>query len=146
MASRSETTDGSSVLEAAGKDSPASQAALAQLFEAFWYRIHAFIRRQGDLSEAEDLRPAYFARFLEKGACRYDGIVHRLGVAGSAVRVALHRLRRRFGTLLRGEIARTVSKRREVDEEIGISSRPDYLATRLNYEAHVRLAFGTVRP
>ena len=35
-----------------------------------------------------------------------------------AVRVALHRLRRRFGELLRGEIAHTVSHPTEVDEEI----------------------------
>jgi RNA polymerase sigma factor (sigma-70 family) len=41
-----------------------------------------------------------------------------LGMSEGAVRVALHRLRRRFGELLRQEIAQTVTGPAEVDEEI----------------------------
>jgi RNA polymerase sigma-70 factor (ECF subfamily) len=41
-----------------------------------------------------------------------------LNMSEGAVRVAVHRLRRRFGELLRGEIARTVATPAEVDEEI----------------------------
>ena len=41
-----------------------------------------------------------------------------LGMTEGAVRVALHRLRRRFGELLRKEIAATVTGDGEVDEEI----------------------------
>lgn len=41
-----------------------------------------------------------------------------LGMSEGAVRVALHRLRRRFGELLRREIARTVNDPAEVDDEI----------------------------
>jgi RNA polymerase sigma factor (sigma-70 family) len=41
-----------------------------------------------------------------------------LNLSEGAVRVAVHRLRRRFGELLRGEIARTVASPAEVDEEI----------------------------
>ncbi len=41
-----------------------------------------------------------------------------LGLSSGAARVAVHRLRRRFGQLLREEIAGTVSDPREVDEEI----------------------------
>ena len=36
----------------------------------------------------------------------------------SAVRVALHRLRRRFAELLRQEIGRTVDSAAEIDDEI----------------------------
>jgi RNA polymerase sigma-70 factor (ECF subfamily) len=36
----------------------------------------------------------------------------------SAVKVALHRMRRRFGELLRKEVARTVNDPAEGDEEI----------------------------
>jgi hypothetical protein len=36
----------------------------------------------------------------------------------SAVAVAIHRMRRRYGELLREEIAHTVSSPREVDEEL----------------------------
>ncbi len=35
-----------------------------------------------------------------------------------AVKVALHRLRRRFGEVLRSEIAHTVSSPEEIDDEI----------------------------
>ena len=41
-----------------------------------------------------------------------------LGMSEGAVRVAVHRLRRRFGELLRNEIANTVATPAEVDEEI----------------------------
>lgn len=43
---------------------------------------------------------------------------HRLGMNEGAVRVAAHRLRRRFREALRGEVARTVDDAAEVDEEI----------------------------
>jgi RNA polymerase sigma factor (sigma-70 family) len=41
-----------------------------------------------------------------------------LGMTEGAVKVALHRLRRRFGEVLRNEIAQTVSSPEEIDEEI----------------------------
>ncbi len=41
-----------------------------------------------------------------------------LGISSGAARVAVHRLRRRFGELLRAEIAQTVSGPFEVEEEI----------------------------
>jgi RNA polymerase sigma-70 factor (ECF subfamily) len=41
-----------------------------------------------------------------------------LGLSNSAVKVALHRLRRRFGELLRSAVAQTVSRPEEIDEEI----------------------------
>ena len=46
-------------------------------------------------------------------------IAGSLGITEGAVRVAVHRLRRRYGDLLRGEIAATVNDPSEVDEEIG---------------------------
>jgi len=41
-----------------------------------------------------------------------------LGISEGAVRVALHRLRRRIGQLLRDEIAQTVASPQEIDGEI----------------------------
>ncbi len=41
-----------------------------------------------------------------------------LGMSEGAVKVALHRLRRRFGEVLRSEIADTVSSPEEIDDEI----------------------------
>jgi len=49
---------------------------------------------------------------------RYADWAAALGLSEGAVRVALHRLRRRFGELLREEIAQTVASPAEVDEEI----------------------------
>ena len=48
----------------------------------------------------------------------YEEAAGRLGMNPGAVRVALHRVRRRLGELLRSEIAHTVSSPDQVDEEI----------------------------
>ena len=42
----------------------------------------------------------------------------RLGMTSEAVQVAVHRLRRRYGELLRAEISQIVSRPEEIDEEI----------------------------
>jgi RNA polymerase sigma-70 factor (ECF subfamily) len=43
---------------------------------------------------------------------------HALGLSDGAVRTALHRLRHRFGTALREQVAETVASTDEVDEEL----------------------------
>lgn len=48
----------------------------------------------------------------------HEIIAARHGVSVSAVGVAVHRLRRRYGELLRQEVARTVGSPQEVDEEL----------------------------
>lgn len=48
----------------------------------------------------------------------YAVVAARLGMTESALRVAVHRLRQRFGELLRMEVARTVSTAAEVEEEL----------------------------
>lgn len=54
----------------------------------------------------------------EREGPAYAEISQRLGMAEGAVRVAVHRLRQRYGELLRGEIAQTVGGPEEVDEEM----------------------------
>ncbi len=49
-------------------------------------------------------------------SCRALGL--RLGMSEGAVKVALHRLRHRFGEVIRMEIAHTVATPAEVDEEL----------------------------
>ena len=51
-------------------------------------------------------------------AAPYSEIASRLGISEGAVRVAVHRLRKRYGVLLRQEIAATVNDPAEVDDEI----------------------------
>ena len=61
------TTRWSMVLHARG-DSAGAQASLAQLCEAYWYPLYAFVRRQGTGGDdAQDLTQEFFARLLEKG-------------------------------------------------------------------------------
>jgi len=48
----------------------------------------------------------------------YEAVGAELGSSPGAIRVAVHRLRRRFRELLREEIAATVSGTEEIDEEI----------------------------
>jgi DNA-directed RNA polymerase specialized sigma24 family protein len=48
----------------------------------------------------------------------YQAVAARLGMSEGAVKVAVHRLRRRFAQLLRTEIAQTVTGPEEIDEEI----------------------------
>jgi RNA polymerase sigma-70 factor (ECF subfamily) len=61
------TTRWSLVLGARDRSRLEARAALAELCQAYWYPIYAFIRRKGnDLNDAEELTQAYFARLLEK--------------------------------------------------------------------------------
>ena len=62
------TTHWSLVVAAAGEPGEASQMALADLCQAYWYPVYAFIRRRGHTAEdARDLAQEFFATLLEKG-------------------------------------------------------------------------------
>jgi len=50
--------------------------------------------------------------------CSYAQAGAELAMSEGAVKVAVHRLRRRYGELLRDEIAQTVARPEEIDEEI----------------------------
>lgn len=54
----------------------------------------------------------------ERGGAAYSQISGRLGMGEGAVRVAVHRLRQRYGELLRREVAHTVASEEEVDDEL----------------------------
>ncbi len=61
------TTHWSLIAAAGDPGDPASRAALAQLCEAYWFPVYAYIRRKGhDRAKAEDLTQGFFARLLEK--------------------------------------------------------------------------------
>jgi len=55
---------------------------------------------------------------LGKGAIPYAEAAGKLDMTEGAVRVAVHRLRRRYRELLREEIAQTLSHPEQVEEEI----------------------------
>ena len=94
------------------------------LFERSWAqtvigRVHERLEqeaaRRGTADRLARLRP-FLAGSEPEGT--YAEVAREWGVGEPAVRVALHRLRRRFAELLRQEIGRTVESTAEIDDEI----------------------------
>ena len=94
------------------------------LFERNWAqtvigRVHERLEqeaaRRGATPRLARLRP-FLAGSEPEGT--YADIAREWGVGESAVRVALHRLRRQFAAILREEIGRTVESPAEIDDEI----------------------------
>ena len=54
----------------------------------------------------------------EKGEASYADIAAALKMSEGAIKVAVHRLRQRYGELVRAEIAQTVATPEEADEEL----------------------------
>jgi RNA polymerase sigma-70 factor (ECF subfamily) len=67
-ASHFPTTRWSLVFQAGNPDAPFARESLAELCDAYWYPLYAYIRRRGyDPEQARDLTQDFFARALEKG-------------------------------------------------------------------------------
>lgn len=83
-------------------------------------RVQTLLRQeqeaQGKAEQWERLGPYLTG---EQRAAPYTETAAALGLSEGAVKTAVHRLRRRFGELLRQEIAQTVSESSSVDQEIG---------------------------
>ena len=78
-------------------------------------RLAAEQARAGKQAEFEALRPWLVGRGDEGG---YARLAEVLGRNAGALKVAVHRLRRRYGELLREEVAGTLADPREVAEEL----------------------------
>jgi RNA polymerase sigma-70 factor (ECF subfamily) len=78
-------------------------------------RLVEELKRGGRADEFRSLEP-YLTGHVERGAYRLAAA--RTGKSEVAVRVAVRRLRQRYGALLRDEIALTVADPGEVDDEI----------------------------
>ena len=101
---------------------PADPVTPEQLFERRWALTLLETVMQRLSSEYEDSgRAALFAalRFAITGDKKpYTELAKDLEMGGEAVRVAVHRLRRRYRQVLREEIAHTVADESEVDDEL----------------------------
>jgi DNA-directed RNA polymerase specialized sigma24 family protein len=103
---------------------PADQRTPEALFERRWAfamleRTMTELRREYTTAQKSDLFEA-LQGFLPCGlgiVSRAELVANR-GMSAGALDVAIHRLRQRFGVLLREQVARTVSTDTEVDEEI----------------------------
>jgi RNA polymerase sigma-70 factor (ECF subfamily) len=103
---------------------PADNASPDKLFEKRWAlsvveMVLSRLRAEFVASERPELfdalKPALSGDRLEKP---YAEVALSFGLSESAVKVAVHRLRKRFGELLRAEVAETVQDEKDVDDEL----------------------------
>lgn len=103
---------------------PAHELTAERIFDRTWAltllaRVVERLRREYD----DAGRSERFEEFLavlsrDPASDSYAEIAGRLGTTEGNVRVAVHRLRRRYGLLLREEIAATVGDEGQIDDEI----------------------------
>jgi RNA polymerase sigma-70 factor (ECF subfamily) len=102
---------------------PADHATPEVMFERRWAltvlnRVIERLRAEFIDAGKADLFDELNAFLSEKQPAAHAVIAARHGVSVSAVGVAIHRMRQRYGELLREEIAQTVSCPEEVDDEV----------------------------
>jgi RNA polymerase sigma-70 factor (ECF subfamily) len=85
------------------------------LIETALARMEQEYREAGRDQEFEALKPCLTAGRGEIGYCE---LAKALGLGEGAARVAVHRIRKRYRSLFREEIARTVRNEGEVEEEM----------------------------
>jgi RNA polymerase sigma-70 factor (ECF subfamily) len=85
------------------------------LFQQALVRLHAEFTAAGKAETFDQLKG-----FLSEAADQhaYAGVAERLNMTPAAVAVAAHRLRKRYGELVREEIAHTVTSPREIEDEM----------------------------
>ena len=102
---------------------PADPLSADRLFERSWAlalldevlaRLRAEQEQAGKLALFDALKPA----LTGDDTARHADLGLRLGLSEGAVKVAVHRLRRRYRELLREEIAATVEEPGEVEDEL----------------------------
>jgi RNA polymerase sigma factor (sigma-70 family) len=84
------------------------------LIERAFQRLHEEHCRPAQRRTFEALRPF----LLHLPPHTHSQLADSLGMSEGAIKVALHRLRQRFGGVLRDEVASTVSCDRDVDDEM----------------------------
>ncbi|MBW8038727.1 MAG: sigma-70 family RNA polymerase sigma factor [Planctomycetes bacterium] len=103
---------------------PAHELSAEKLFERSW-ALAVLDRAMSQLAaEAANSKKQELFDHLKvyltarKSAVPYRDVAEELGMSEGAVKVAVHRLRRRYRQLLRDEIAQTVATEDQIDEEI----------------------------
>jgi DNA-directed RNA polymerase specialized sigma24 family protein len=85
------------------------------VLEGAWLLLETEYEAEGKLGLFRELRRFNSANESAPG---YHEIGHKLGLPENTVKSLVHRMRRRYRTLLRAEIARTVEGPGEIEEEI----------------------------
>jgi RNA polymerase sigma-70 factor (ECF subfamily) len=103
---------------------PATDLAPDKLFERRWAMtlLEAAMTRLGQEWSTAGKGPLFerLKVFISGGRAEegYATLARHLGLSEGALKVAVHRLRKRYGQILREEIAQTVAAPEEVEEEI----------------------------
>ena len=103
---------------------PADNLSPEKLFERYWaleVLKQAMARLKAEYVTANKIELFnYLKTYLtaEKDSIPYRDVAARLNMTEGAVRVAVHRLRQRYGELVREEIAQTVTTPEQIEEEI----------------------------
>jgi hypothetical protein len=140
------TTQWLTVLTAAHSETPSAHAALENLCQTYWYPLYGHepvdnrtpetgYERHWALTLLETVLQRLRAEYEQAGKVEwfdclnsslagpretqpYADLAARLGASEGAVKVAVHRLRKRYRQLLRAEIAATLTETEDVDEEL----------------------------
>jgi len=110
--------------ESSFRHEPADPRTPETIFEKRWavavvkqavLRLEQEMEQSAKQGQFERLRPWLTGR---GPASRYKALAADLGISEQALRVTIHRLRRRLGHLLREEVVSTVTDRKQVDAEM----------------------------
>jgi len=112
-----DTTFASSVAQEPSPDAAYDREWAIALLNKVITRLETDCIAQGDGAQFQSLKIFLTAG---KGAIPYSGVAGELGMDEGAVRVAVHRLRKRYRALLRDEIAQTLEDPAQVDEEMRV--------------------------
>jgi RNA polymerase sigma-70 factor (ECF subfamily) len=103
---------------------PAHDVTPERLFERQWaltvieQALARLRERYADRGKGELFDELKVFLYGEKRPVPYDEVARRLDLTGLAVKVAVHRLRKRFRDALREEIAQTVDGEESIDDEL----------------------------
>src|SRR5262245_43464305 len=100
------------------------QATPESLYERRWAlslleNVMSKLRAEfADSGKANEFDRLWVSLNRDTESARYDGVAEEMGISAGALRMSVHRMRRRYGSLLRTEIAESVCRPEEVDEEL----------------------------
>jgi RNA polymerase sigma factor (sigma-70 family) len=99
---------------------PSNQTTPETLFEQRWAQTVIDVVVERLAKETDEKRFDVLKEFLlaEKGAVSYDDAAAQLGMSAAGVTSAIHRMRARFRGLLFEEVANTVEKPEDVEDEL----------------------------
>jgi RNA polymerase sigma-70 factor (ECF subfamily) len=95
----------------------AASATPAQVFERRW-ALNVIDRAMAGLRNSPHFASLKTYLIADDANPAYSELAAQLGMTESALKTKIHRMRRRFGELLRSEIAETVESEEQIEEEL----------------------------